>query len=275
MRSAQLGDLLRLRNLPDQLYLNSIAHGSPSQKTPHPNGSFCEGPSTGGCTQSAMPVLRSFEFEKLPPTVRHKIYRELLLKPGEFDSQSEDRYLSEHDELGHRIQDLLVEIWEEDNQMHPEIMRTNKSIHDEAAAVLYGENWFSWSLSGHQYQPMWRFPWVETSLCPRRYTRLITKIHLIVSTRGDENDPYQSDAVFWTTRNLRSTCKTFTLNDFKILKVDFYNALGYRYCGSARKGYYGERCLEPLKVCRAEKVSIGYVEDRGPSLKLTSIAVSY
>lgn len=91
-------------------------------------------------TQSAMPGLRSFEFEKLPPTVRHKIYRELLLKPGEFDSQSEDGYLSEHDELGHRIQDLLVVIGKGDNQMHPEIMRTNKSMHDEAAAVLYGEN---------------------------------------------------------------------------------------------------------------------------------------
>ena len=100
-------------------------------------------------------------------------------------------------------------------------------------------------------------------------------MHLIVSTRGDENDPTQSDAIFWTTRNLRSTCKAFTLNDFKILKVDVYNGLRYRYGGSARKGYYGERCLEPLKVCRAEKVSIGYVEERGPSVKLTSIAVSY
>ena len=100
-------------------------------------------------------------------------------------------------------------------------------------------------------------------------------MHLIVSTRGDENDPTQSDAIFWTTRNLRSTCKAFTLNDSNILKVDFYNGLRYWYGGSARKGYYGERCLEPLKVCRAEKVSIGYVEERDPSVKLTRIAVSY
>ena len=210
-------------------------------------------------TQSAMPRLRSFEFEKLPPTMRHKIYRELLLKPREFDSESEDSYLSEHDELCHRIQDLLVVIGEGDNQMHPEIMRTNKIIHDEAAAVLYGENWFSWSLYGDQYRPMWHFPRCETAVCPRRYSRLITKMHLIVSTRGDDNDPTQSDAIFWTTRNLRGTCKVFTLNNFKILKVDFYNGLGYWHGGSARKGYYGERCLEPLKVCRAEKVSIGYV----------------
>lgn len=208
-------------------------------------------------TQSAMPGLRSFEFEKLPPTVRHKIYRELLLKPREFDSQSEDSYLSEHDELGHRIQDLLVVIGDGDNQMHPEIMRTNKSIHDEAATVLYAENWFSWSLYWDQYRPMWRFSRGEKRLCPRRYSRLITKMHLIVSTRSNENNPTKSNAIFWTMRNLRSTCKAFTLNDVKILKVDFYNGLGYRHGGSARKGYYGERCLEPLKVCRAEKVSIG------------------
>ena len=60
--------------------------------------------------QSAMPGLRSLGFEKLPPTMRHKVYRELLLKLREFDSQSEDSYLSGHDELGHRIQDLLVVI---------------------------------------------------------------------------------------------------------------------------------------------------------------------
>ena len=120
--------------------------------------------------------------------------------------------------------------------MHLEIMRTNKTIHNEAAAVLYGENWFPWSLYGDQYRPMWRFPEGERILCPRRYSRLITKMHLIISTRGDENDPTQSDAIFWITRYLKSTCKAFTLNDFKILKVDFYNGLRYRYGGSARKG---------------------------------------
>ncbi len=39
-------------------------------------------------TQSAKPKLSGFEFEELPPTVRHRIYRELLLKPQKYDDGS-------------------------------------------------------------------------------------------------------------------------------------------------------------------------------------------
>ena len=81
-------------------------------------------------TQSAKPRLRSFEFEELPPTIRHRIYRELLLKPKEMDGHSaaegdDDDYASEHDKINERITYLMVEIGEGDNQMHPEIMRAN------------------------------------------------------------------------------------------------------------------------------------------------------
>ena len=219
-------------------------------------------------TQSAKCVLRSFEFEKLPPTVRHKIFRELLLKPQRLDIQIEESYSSEHEELGDRIEGIMVEIGEGDNQMHPEIMCTSKKIHKEAAAVLYGENWFTWSIYGMGYVPMWHTldrlytpytPLSKPPECPRHYSRLITKMRLEVSTRGDEHDPTQADAIFWTTMNLQHACKVLSLNDFKILKVDFWNGLGRRHGGSARTGYYGERCLEPLKRCRAEKVSVDSV----------------
>ncbi len=219
-------------------------------------------------TQSAKCVLRSFEFEELPPTVRHRIFRELLLKPQRLDIQIEESYSSEHEELGDRIEGLMVGFLEGDNHMYPEIMCTNKKIHKEAAAVLYGENWFTWAIYGMGYVPMWHTldrlyrpytPLSEPPECPRHYSRLITKMRPEVSTRGDERDPTQADAIFWTTMNLQHACKVLSLNDFKILKVDFWNGLGRRHGGSARTGYYGERCLEPLKRCRAEKVSVDSV----------------
>lgn len=55
--------------------------------------------------------LRSFVFEELPHAVRHRIYRELLLKPNHDDSQSEAEYLNEHDKIRDRIMNLKVEFW--------------------------------------------------------------------------------------------------------------------------------------------------------------------
>ncbi len=162
-----------------------------------------------------------------------------------------------------------------DNQMRPEIMRTNKKIHEEAAAVLYGENWFSWSLDGVGYQPMWYFLPLKRTRCPHHYSRLITKICIVISTKGDENDPFQADTLYWTHTNVDDACKKLTLNDLKILTVDFYSGSRYRNGGSERMGHYAERCLEPLKKCRAEKVSIHSVDGNSAILKLTRIAVSH
>ena len=223
--------------------------------------------------QSAKPKV-IFKFEELPITVRRRIYRELLLKPKKFDnvSQPDD---DEYEKLSELTENLMVIIGEGDNQMHPEIMRSNKKIHEEAATVLYGENWFTWETDGMQYRPMWRCDHSDELWCPRRYSRLITKMRLLISTRGDFHDPSQADAIYWTTINVNSTCKELILNDFKILKVDFYNALGCRHGGSARKGYHGERCLEPLKNCRAEKVEMKSRVTLVIGLILMSIAVPH
>lgn len=143
--------------------------------------------------------------------------------------------------------------------MHTEIMRTNKKIHEEAAAILYGENWFTESFFGIDYQPLWMGPYREKALCPRHYSRLITKLCLVVTTRGDD----------WTTMNVSHASKTLTLNNLKILKVDFYNGIGFG------KGYYGQRCLEPLKKCRAEKVSLDSGNECAAGLKLTIFVVPH
>lgn len=201
--------------------------------------------------------LRSFVFEELPHAVRHRIYRELLLKPNHDDSQSEAEYFNEHDEIRDRIMNLKVEFLEDNHEMHPEIMRTKKKIHEEAAAVLYGENWFTWDLFGRLLQPIWHGLDHETTLCPRRYSRLITKLHLMVSTRGGRlGHTGRVDAIFWTTTNLKQACQMLSLNDFNILMVSFYNDGAF---GHGRKRYWGQRCLEPLKKCRAEKVGLNHV----------------
>ena len=189
-------------------------------------------------TQIAKSKMRSFEFEELPPTVRDRIYRGLLLKPIAFNDQLAESYDGEPDALSNS--DLSIFIGEGDNQMHPEIMRTNKKIHKEAAAVLYGENTFEWSLYGHEYLPMWYLMQDTPTVCPRYYSRLITKLRLDISTRGDDHAP----------KNIQHACKVLALNDFKTLKVNFYHP------GSRWKLWYEERCLKPLKRCRAEKVSV-------------------
>lgn len=126
----------------------------------------------------------------------------------------------------------MIELGEEDNhEMHPEIMRTNKKIHQEAAAILYGENWVTEDILEIKKQPI-----RGVNRCPRHYSRLVTRMRLIVSTRGEVDSLAEAFALFWTTTNLKQICKVLSLNDVKILKVDIYNNLGHLYGGSARDG---------------------------------------
>lgn len=135
-----------------------------------------------------------------------------MLKPIPFHGRSaaeddDDSFVNEYDKLCERIEDIIA-FGEGETEMYPEIMRTNKMIHKEAAAVLYGDNWFAWSLDGLTYQPMWTWPNLEKHYCPRRYSRLITKMSLVVSVTGDENAYEAEDAIHWVTLNVSHACKT-------------------------------------------------------------------
>ncbi|KAJ4360311.1 uncharacterized protein N0V89_000872 [Didymosphaeria variabile] len=90
--------------------------------------------SRSGSSHSYGPIPREIKtppvpsrFLGLPREVRNLIYRELLLNTHP---------LIVHLRRVHRF--------EASTRPYPAILRTNKQIHDEAAAVLYGENtWFS------------------------------------------------------------------------------------------------------------------------------------
>lgn len=71
--------------------------------------------------------MKAFPFLQLPSEIRQMIYRELLL--------------STHPLIVH----FRYAYWfETGTRPYPSILLANKQIHDEAAAVLYGENtWFS------------------------------------------------------------------------------------------------------------------------------------
>ena len=97
--------------------------------------------------QSSKPELRTFKLKNLPQRPRQKIYRELLLVPKHNDDESADWWLNDHGELGELTEGLMIEIFEvRPYGIYPEIMRTNKKIHKGAAAILYGENRFTWSI---------------------------------------------------------------------------------------------------------------------------------
>lgn len=80
----------------------------------------------------------AFPFLQLPSELRNMVYRELLLGVYPF------------------MMHLRIAFWYEDGKRpYPAILQTNKRTHDEAAAVLYGENtWFS--SAGNAF-----FPWAD------------------------------------------------------------------------------------------------------------------
>ena len=226
----------------------------------------------GNHTQSKMSGLRRLEFEKFPVAVRFRIYALLLIyRNQEYSeitvdlediSRDDDDMGDYHDKMRDISDVLAIEPFEPYSDLHPAILRTNKKIHTEASIVLWGMNLFKWSLWGDQSRPMWHpDPYLGSShktQITRRCSRLITRMHLTVSLKGDENDPYQSKTIYWTTANLDNACKKLCLNDLEFLMVDFYNgftgsAFG-RYQGVR---YYGQHCLEPLKKVRAQRV--GYL----------------
>ena len=188
-----------------------------------------------------MAELRKLDFERFAPEIRLKIYRMLLITRGRLDP-----------------------VYGEYSTLHPAILRANNKIHEEAAAVLYGENICSFSCAGRKPEPLWHHPGSKKTYLPRQYSRLITRLHLHIDFKGDDNDPSDRavmSAFHHTEANVEDACKKLTLNDLKSLTVSFINS----YTGGPAMGvflpgrfpgrpYVGENCLMPLKKVRAVQV---------------------
>lgn len=196
-----------------------------------------------------MAHLRTLEFEAFPTEIRLKIYRELLVdKDGQELDPPEIRGFS-------------------DKGLHPRILACNRKIHDEAAAVLYGENRFTYVFDGHCPMKLWHTIGSDKTILPRRYSRLVTRIRIVVSFKGDDNDPsWQAvmQGFDQTLANMDDVCNKLRLNDLKWLKVYYINSYtggpvqaiflgGGRFAG---KPYMGENCLLPLLKVRATQVSL-------------------
>ncbi len=144
-----------------------------------------------------MAQLRSLDFEAFPGEIRLKIYRLLLADDAGILDPTE---------------------WVDEMPLHTNILRCNKKIHDEAAAVLYGENCFDWDMRGDRNRKLWHRDGSAKTCVPRKYSRLITMVRLKVDFRGDDNDPsWQAvmNGFDQTKANLDHACELLTLNDLK------------------------------------------------------------
>lgn len=196
-----------------------------------------------------MPHLEALGFEAFPAEVRLKIYRELLINEDEQD-------LDPPEMCGNPGSGL-----------HPQILACNKKIHDEAATVLYGENRFTFMFAGNCPIKLWHPIESDKTILPRRYSRLVTKMHVFVSFQGDDNDiSWQAvkEGYDQTLANMENLCKKLSVNDLKWLEVNYINSYtggphraaiwgAGRFSG---KPYMGENCLLPLMKVRATRVSL-------------------
>lgn len=255
-------------------------------------------------TQDAM---RRLEFGKLPPELRLRIYRILLLdyncvrkfdnlhgskvsekrisvssgKSGDDqidtqsdDSSEEDESNSDEDDDGDDSQDESTIAWLRIHpqplfpqriyrrfSLYPAILRTNKLIHKEASAVLYGENPFSWCASALIRMPVWHLADPSKTFLPQHYSCLITKMHLFVDLRITKRIMSMVPYGFAIMElNLKDFSSSFARNNLKVLKVDIRHPrfwLERTVTGAVlekRKSAL-QRCLAPLRMIRAGRVS--------------------
>ena len=198
-----------------------------------------------------MAHVGSLEFEAFPVEIRLKIYRELLIyDDGEKLDPTERRY--------------------NHTRLHPQILACNRKIHDEAATVLYGENCFTWEVVGYYPDKLWHDFESEKTVISRRYSRLVTRMHISVSFRGDDYDisgPAIQKAYDQTLANMENVCEKLRLNDLKYLEVYYINSYtGGPYQAAMFGGgnllgdlYEGQTCLLPLLSVRATQVSPPYL----------------
>lgn len=193
-----------------------------------------------------MAHMGSLEFEAFPVEIRLKIYRELLI--------AEDEEMLDPTEMRGNPTGL-----------HPQILACNRKIQDEAATVLYGENCFTWTVVGLYPLELWHGFETEKTVISRRYSRLITRMHISVSFRGDDGDisgPAIQKAHDQTLANMENVCEKLRLNDLKYLEVYYINSYTGGPCAAMLGGgnllgnpYEGQTCLLPLLSVRATQVS--------------------
>lgn len=237
-------------------------------------------------TQDALSGLRSLEFEGFPPELRLQIYRLLLVdyvsvarfddlhnetdntdsakgnddRPTEGDDDEES-----NDETDYawskriRPQPLFDRLYDRRFPLFPAILQSNKLVHREASAVLYGDNAFSWLVHGVRRTTMWHLPNSGKTFLPRHYSRLITKIRLLVDI--EFSGPLGSPDDFPVVEgNLSEVSTKLALNDLRFVKVDvFYPRFWLERTVTStvleKRKSAVQRCLAPLRMVRADRVS--------------------
>ena len=145
--------------------------------------------------------------------------------------------------------------------LYPGILRTNKLIHKEASAVLYGENPFSWCANGLIRMPVWHLSDLSKPFLPRHYSCLITKMHLFVDLRITKRVISMVPYGFAIMElNLKDFSSSFARNNLKILKVDirhprFWQERTVTGAVLEKRKSALQKCLAPLGMIRAGRVS--------------------
>ena len=246
-----------------------------------------------------MSGLRTLEFTGFPPELRLRIYRLLLvnyvsvarfddwhneadedqsssktektgLTSGSDDSLNEgDDDEESNDETGYAWsirtpQPLVRRLNDRRFPLFPPILRSNKLIHMEASVVLYGENVFSWLVHSDRRTAMWHLPkWHLPNsgkiFLPRHYSRLITKIRLLVDIEcsGPLGSPDDFPVV---EGNLSNVSTELALNELRFVKVDvFYPPFWLERTVTStvlrKRRNAVQKCLAPLRTIRADRVS--------------------
>ena len=135
--------------------------------------------------------------------------------------------------------------------LYPVIMRLNKRIHSEAAPVLWGENYFTWVMQGHEQRRLWHVEGhgkrSSKTRITRRYGRLIKQIRLNVYSTSFDKFHFLHRS--WTAANFRSAVQKLCLCELRYFEITFFHQV-------LLIGSHHTSGLEYLKMLRSRKVCI-------------------
>ena len=114
-----------------------------------------------------------FDFLNLPIEIRRRIYRQIAI--SRIDCRSHPRLWRP---LG--VDGGVHRIGYFDRDTVIPLLLTSHQIHDEAAAIVYGENTFAFHISGLAEGPIWFLEWL-----PPKYIRLLRKVYIRTGYRVD------------------------------------------------------------------------------------------